>query len=59
MPADEIGGQINNLQKTEYFQLKNPIKDNYPNTTLSLTDKGRKAFETYVSDLKKYINPGK
>ncbi|NLB54040.1 MAG: transcriptional regulator, partial [Syntrophomonadaceae bacterium] len=31
----------------------------YPNTTVSLTEKGRNAFEEYVKNLQKYIHPQK
>ena len=47
------------LQEAGYIKVEKTFKNNYPNTTLSITDKGREAFETYVNDLKKYINPVK
>ncbi|MBN2093086.1 transcriptional regulator [candidate division KSB1 bacterium] len=51
--------QIKKLQEAGYIRVTKSFKDNYPNTTLSITENGRKAFEKYVNDLKKYINPGK
>ncbi len=54
-----ISIQIKKLQEAGYIQVKKSFLNNYPNTTLSITTKGMKAFETYVSDLKNYINPRK
>ncbi len=52
-----ISIQIKKLQEAGYIQVKKSFLNNYPNTTVSITSKGTKAFETYVNDLKKYINP--
>lgn len=49
--------QIKKLQKAGYITVEKSFKNNYPNTTLSITDKGKKAFEAYVRNLKKYIDP--
>ncbi len=57
--AGNISIQIKKLQEAGYVQVKKSFLNNYPNTTLSITSKGMKAFETYVSDLKNYINPRK
>ena len=57
--AGNISIQIKNLQDAGYVKVKKTFKNNYPNTTVSMTDKGIKAFETYVNNLKKYINPQK
>ena len=57
--SGNISIQIKKLQEAGYIQVKKSFKNNYPNTTLSITSKGRKAFEMYVNNLKKYINPGK
>ena len=57
--AGNISIQIKNLQDAGYVEVKKTFKNNYPNTTVSMTDKGIKAFETYVNNLKKYINPQK
>ncbi len=55
--AGNISIQIKNLQEAEYVKVKKSFKNNYPNTTISITSKGIKAFEDYVNNLKKYINP--
>ena len=57
--AGNISIQIKKLQEAEYVKVKKTFKNNYPNTTISMTSKGIKAFEDYVNDLKQYINPRK
>ena len=49
--------QIKKLQVAGYIKVKKSFKNNYPNTSLSITKKGMKAFENYVNNLKNYINP--
>ena len=55
--AGNISIQINKLQKAGYINVVKSFKNNYPNTTIAITNKGKEAFETYVNDLKQYINP--
>lgn len=55
--AGNISIQIKKLQEAGYIDVEKTFKNNYPKTLLSITDKGVKAFETYVNNLKKYINP--
>jgi DNA-binding MarR family transcriptional regulator len=55
--AGNISIQIKKLQEAGYINVEKTFKNNYPNTMLSITDKGVKSFEAYVNDLKKYINP--
>jgi DNA-binding MarR family transcriptional regulator len=55
--AGNISIQIKKLQEAGYIEVEKTFKNNYPKTMLSITDKGVKAFETYVNDLKKYLNP--
>jgi DNA-binding MarR family transcriptional regulator len=57
--AGNISIQIKNLQDAGYVKVEKTFKNNYPNTTVSITSKGIKAFEDYVKNLKKYINPSK
>jgi len=54
--AGNISIQIKNLQDAGYVKVQKTFKNNYPNTTVSITSKGIKAFEDYVENLKKYIN---
>lgn len=55
--SGNISIQIKNLQEAGYITVEKTFKNNYPKTFVSITDKGVKAFESYVNDLKKYINP--
>jgi DNA-binding MarR family transcriptional regulator len=55
--AGNISIQIKKLEDAGYIKIEKTYKNNYPNTILSITDQGIKAFESYVSNLKKYINP--
>jgi len=55
--AGNISLQIKKLQEAGYIKVEKTFKNNYPKTMLSITDKGVKAFESYVNDLRKYINP--
>ncbi len=56
--SGNISVQIKKLQQAGYIQVKKTFKDNYPNTSASITPEGKEAFETYVQNLKKYIQPG-
>jgi predicted transcriptional regulator len=49
--------QIKKLKDAGYIEVKKTFKNNYPNTSLSITKTGVKAFEDYVNSLKNYINP--
>ena len=55
--AGNISIQIRKLQEAGYIKVEKTFRNNYPKTMLSITDKGIKAFESYVNTLKKYINP--
>jgi DNA-binding MarR family transcriptional regulator len=55
--AGNISIQIKKLQDAGYIKVEKSFKNNYPNTTISITKKGIKAFEEYVNNLKKYIHP--
>ncbi|MEM9832541.1 MAG: transcriptional regulator [Bacteroidota bacterium] len=55
--AGNISIQIKKLQEAGYIDVEKTFKNNYPKTILSITNKGVAAFESYVDDLKKYINP--
>ncbi len=57
--AGNISIQIKKLVDAGYIKVERTFKNNYPNTMLSITDKGVKAFESYVNNLKKYLNPKK
>jgi DNA-binding HxlR family transcriptional regulator len=51
-----LSHQIKKLNEAEYIEVIKTFKGNYPHTICKLTKKGRKAFENYVEDIKKYLN---
>jgi DNA-binding MarR family transcriptional regulator len=57
--AGNVSIQIKKLEDAGYIKVEKSFKNNYPNTSISITSKGRDAFENYVNDLKKYIYPKK
>ena len=57
--AGNLSVQISKLAEAGYVDVVKSFRDNYPLTTCRITKKGIKAFETYVDNLKQYIQPGK
>ena len=57
--AGNLSVQIQKLAEAGYIQVKKEFRNNYPLTSCKITAKGIKAFETYVNNLKEYIQPGK
>jgi DNA-binding MarR family transcriptional regulator len=57
--AGNISIQIKKLQEAGYINVEKTFKNNYPKTMLSITNEGIRAFESYVNELRKYINPNK
>jgi predicted transcriptional regulator len=55
--SGNISVQIRKLQEAGYIVVVKSFKNNYQNTSLSITNKGIKAFEDYVESLKQYIKP--
>ena len=55
--SGNVSIQIGKLEAAEYVQVKKGFKGNYPNTSVTLTDKGLKAFENYVEALREYLEP--
>ena len=51
-----LSHQIRKLSESGYIEIIKTFKDNYPHTICKITAKGRKAFEKYVDDIKKYLN---
>jgi len=49
--------QITKLKDGGYIDVRKKFRDNYPQTTCSITPLGRKKFTEYVNALKDYINP--
>lgn len=57
--SGNISIQIKKLQEAGYIDVIKSFKNNYHNTSLRMTNKGIKAFEDYVENLKQYITPDK
>lgn len=55
--SGNISIQLKKLSKAEYIKVEKTFKDNYPNTSITVTSKGLAAFENYVNTLKQYIEP--
>ena len=54
--AGNLSVQIQKLKDAGYIHVVKQFKDNYPQTICNITAKGVTAFETYVQDLKSYLN---
>jgi len=48
--------QLKKLSDEGYIKIEKAYRNNYPCTVCTITTKGRKAFEKYVEDVKKYLN---
>lgn len=55
--SGNISVQLEKLKEAGYIDIKKSFKNKYPLTTCKITKKGIQAFETYVKDLKEYLNP--
>ena len=51
-----LSHQLKRLAAEEYVEVIKTYKGNYPHTVVKLTTKGRKAFEQYVEDIRKYLH---
>lgn len=54
--SGNISLQLKKLKKVDYIKIDKDFKNNYPITTASITSKGIKAFEKYVTDIKQLLN---
>ena len=50
-----VSVQITKLKEAGYITVKKSFRDNYPLTTCRITQKGVKAFESYVESIEDYI----
>ena len=57
--AGNLSVQLTKLAEAQYVTVKKSFRNNYPLTTCSITAKGVKAFEAYVSNLQTYITKKK
>ncbi len=54
--SGNISVQLDKLNKAEYLTISKGFKGRMPQTTCSITEKGREAFEQYLEALKTYFN---
>lgn len=57
--AGNLSVQVQKLKEAGYIEVTKQFKDNYPQTTCRITQKGLSAFEAYVQALQQYLNLGK
>ena len=55
--AGNLSVQLEKLKQAGYIDVEKSFKNKYPLTTCKITKKGIKAFETYVTNLKTYLDP--
>lgn len=47
--------QLTKLEEAEYIMIKKSFKGKYPLTTCEISEKGIKAYETYVNSIDDYF----
>ena len=50
-----LSAHVSKLKDVDYIKVKKEFKDNRPNTILSLTKKGRNAFNHYRAEMLKIL----
>lgn len=48
--------QITKLKDAKYISVKKSFRNNYPLTTLKITEKGINAYQTYIETINDYFN---
>jgi DNA-binding HxlR family transcriptional regulator len=51
-----LSHQLKKLSEANYIEIEKTFKGSYPQTICRLTSKGKKAFEKYVEEIKKYLH---
>ncbi|MCZ2474446.1 winged helix-turn-helix domain-containing protein [Aquirufa ecclesiirivi] len=51
-----LSHQLKKLHEAGYVQIEKTFKNNYPLTIISISPTGKKAFEVYVENIKKYLH---
>ena len=51
-----LSHQLKKLKEAGYIEIEKKFINNYPKTSCKITKKGKKAFEAYVIEMKKYLN---
>ena len=48
--------QITKLKEAQYIQVRKSFRNNYPLTTLKITETGINAYESYIDAMNDYFN---
>jgi DNA-binding transcriptional ArsR family regulator len=51
-----LSHQLKKLSESGYILIEKTYKGSYPLTICRISEKGQKAFEKYVEDIKKYLH---
>ncbi|WP_346858464.1 transcriptional regulator [uncultured Draconibacterium sp.] len=51
--------QITKLKEANYISVKKSFRNNYPLTTLQITETGINAYENYIASITDYFNKSK
>lgn len=51
-----LSAHLAKLEEAGYIQIKKSFKEKRPNTTLSMTEKGRAAFKAYTLKMRQYFD---
>ena len=51
-----LSHQLKKLNEASYIEIEKTFKGSYPQTICKLSPKGKKAFEKYVEEIKKYLH---
>lgn len=54
--AGNLSVQLKKLETAGYLKIKKGFLNNYPHTSLEITNAGLDAFDEYVNAIKSYIN---
>jgi DNA-binding transcriptional ArsR family regulator len=57
--AGNLSVQLQKLKDANYIEIVKQFKDNYPQTMCKITKTGVEAFETYVRNLRAYLDVNK
>ena len=53
--AGDLSFQLTKLKNGNYIKTQKSFENNYPLTTVRITNTGKKAFEDYVKAMKQYL----
>ena len=57
--SGNLSVQVDKLKEAGYIKVIKTYKGKYPLTKCAITKKGIKAFDEYVANIQRYLNPNK